>query len=126
MNEVEVSQVFTYKLPPFFSASAFKKFLIGYGHAKHSGKNPFSLTKFITGNSPVKVSVTTTTTTTTTTPASLTRSPQSPITWIAGKLTGIPSKIFNFKVPFSLLSWVEDLSSSHHTSENILHSPMPR
>ena len=133
-TERAVSQVFTYKLPPFFSASAFKKFLIGYGHAKHSGeKNPFSLTKYIRGKSSARRSTTTTSTTTrrttttlraTTTVASpaLLRSPGSPITWIAGKLTGIPSRIFNFKVPFSLLSWIDNLGSSHHKSEPIKHS----
>ena len=132
VNEINVSQVFTYKLPPFFSASAFKKFLIGYGHAKHSGdknKNPFSLQKYIRGKSSAKRSTTTapttttttrrTTTTTTTASPALSRSPSSPITWIAGKLTGIPSRIFNFKVPFALLSWIDSLGSSHHKSEPI-------
>ena len=129
------SKVFTYKMPPFFSASSFKKFLIGYGVAKKKkvNKNPFSLTKFITGvsqnlfppSTPTRTPTSTTassTTSTTTVKSTITSNERisSPITWITGKLTGIPSKLFHFRPPFSILSWFNGLNSSQHPSENIL------
>jgi len=116
------SPIYTYKLPQFFSMNSLRSLL---SKPKDSQSEPFSLKKFfnvVTGASVVSSTTTTTTTSTTTTSKTTVtkKSPSSPLTWLSGQFNGIPTKIFHFKAPFSVLSWMKGLQSSLYPSEDII------
>jgi len=133
------SPIYTYKLPSLFSMNSLRSLLT---KNKSDQSDSFSLKHYINILGGVSAAVTarkTTTTTTTTNPTTTTTSTtttttqtttgyesvktkpaSSPLTWLAGQFNGIPTKIFHFRAPFSMLSWLESLKSSQYPGEDII------
>ena len=110
-------------------------FLLINFHVSFSGyynyyKRPIN---FLSNGKPInifqlkKTTTSTTTTTTTPEPDTLSRKQDSTITWLGNFfMNGLPKKLFNFKAPYSPLSWFSKLKDDgkkqrrQQPSQNIL------
>ena len=110
-------------------------FLLMNFHVSFSGyynyyKRPIN---FLSNGKPInifqlkKTTTSTTTTTTTPEPDTLSRKQDSTITWLGNFfMNGLPKKLFNFKAPYSPLSWFSKLKDDgkkqqrQQPSQNIL------
>jgi len=141
------SPIYTYKLPSLFSMNSLRSLLT---KNKLDQSDSFSLKNYInilgsvsarktatttktttpttttttttTTSTPTTTTTTTTTETTTSSESVKTKPVSSPLTWLAGQFNGIPTKIFHFRAPFSMLSWLESLKSSPYPGKDIIRA----
>lgn len=77
--------------------------------------------KFISNGKPTKVYHLKTTTTTTTTVKPSQDKDDSSVTWLGNFLmNGLPKKLFDFKTPYSPLSWFSHLKDPNFSGQNII------